>query len=365
VRAVIAATIAAFLVSAIDCSAASFPTMLVGGDPNRLRNNSQVVGLVCAPNVTIKHIAAFGIMGTITHEFPTELEYDTCCMWNVRTIKCIICTNASTNTERHLGQFVGIPNESFGFYEGVLREDDSRRILKGINMESLRNRLARGCHPVHFHYFIHVSGYCWLDKKMVSRRSTYVQKLCIKFHIGELLTNRDSRWNNRDFNPGARCGNDALLSDAGLGDALLCLGNSGGSLLLSSSHLLSCLFQCSQCIRMLLSDRIPCLINGGQRILMRVGSGNPGILHGPEENYIGDGSKEYRQDEKYYRKLFTRSPLIIIGLFLFFCGYKLVANAVKRADYLHVIFVLLAFLLFAFGFAAFLYVIGFWDAIWH
>jgi hypothetical protein len=27
--------------------------------------------------------------------------------------------------------------------------------------------------------------------------------------------------------------------------------------------------------------------------------------------------------------------------------------------------VLLAFLLFAFGFAAFLYVIGFWDAIWH
>jgi hypothetical protein len=75
VRAVIAATIAAFLVSAIDCSAASFPTMLVGGDPNRLRNNSQVVGLVCAPNVTIKHIAAFGIMGTITHESRTAREH--------------------------------------------------------------------------------------------------------------------------------------------------------------------------------------------------------------------------------------------------------------------------------------------------
>ena len=88
-------------------------------------------------------------------------------------------------------------------------------------------------------------------------------------------------------------------------------------------------------------------------------------MHGDKENDIRDAGGEYSQKQEEYRKLFTRGPLIIVGLILLFGSYKLVSDAVKRADNLHVVFVVLAFPLFALGCAAFLYVIGFFDALWH
>jgi hypothetical protein len=50
--------------------------------------------------------------------------------------------------------------------------------------------------------------------------------------------------------------------------------------------------------------------------------------------------------------------MAVSAFFLLFISYKLISNAVKRADYFHVIFVLLAFPFFALGILMLLYVSG-------
>ena len=57
------------------------------------------------------------------------------------------------------------------------------------------------------------------------------------------------------------------------------------------------------------------------------------------------------------RKILTKSLLLIAGMILLYLSHKLISNAVQRADYLHVVLVLLAFPLFALGVIALLYVV--------
>ena len=103
------------------------------------------------------------------------------------------------------------------------------------------------------------------------------------------------------------------------------------------------------------------LVQGG-KLLPR---GSSSIIHSLEKNAISYASGHDGSKYQNYRETFTKASLAVAGLVLLFGSFKLVGNAVQRVDYLHIIFVLLAFPLFALGIATFLYILGFFAVFGH
>jgi hypothetical protein len=109
-----------------------------------------------------------------------------------------------------------------------------------------------------------------------------------------------------------------------------------------------------------LRDRL--LIVHGIQLPLR---GRSSVIHGLEKNTIAYARGHDGSEYQNYRETFTKASLAVAGLILLFGSFKLVGNAVQRVDYLHIVFVLLAFPLFALGIAMFLYIGGFFAVFGH
>ncbi len=99
----------------------------------------------------------------------------------------------------------------------------------------------------------------------------------------------------------------------------------------------------------------------GQRT-RTVGVGQIGCMlclgHSKVKYYVRGKRKQYGQEDEPYRKIFARFPILLAGAILFFSSHEFVRHAVKRSDYFHVLFVLLAFPLFAAGCTIMLWLSG-------
>ena len=71
--------------------------------------------------------------------------------------------------------------------------------------------------------------------------------------------------------------------------------------------------------------------------------------HGSIENDVANSRSNESDKNENYRDPFTKAALTVAGILLLLISGKLVAKAIKRTDYLHIVLVLLAFPVFASG----------------